>query len=331
MKLDTGFTFDPADIRTAGEAARAAEGRGFDGLWLGEVSRDPFLPLVLAAAATERVELGTGVAIAFARSPMTLAQTAHDLQTYAGGRFTLGLGSQIKAHVTRRFSMPWSHPARRMREYVLALRAIWASWNDGAPLRFEGEFYRHTLMTPNFNPGPTGHGPPRVVLAGVNEQMTTVAGEVADGFVAHAFTTEPYVREVTIPALERGLALAGRTREDVELKVGLFLVTGRDDAELAAARDAARSQIAFYASTPAYRPVLELHGWGPLQEELQGLTRRGEWDAMGRCVDDDVVDAFAVVALEGELEAAIAGRWGGLADRLGVSDRVDPRSLRARR
>jgi probable F420-dependent oxidoreductase len=330
MKLDTGFAIDATDIASVGKAAADAEDRGYDGLWLGEVSRDPFLPLMLAAASTTRAELGTGIAIAFARSPMTLAQTAHDLQTYARGRFVLGLGSQIKAHVTRRFSMPWSHPAPRMREYVLALQAIWASWNDGVPLKFEGEFYRHTLMTPNFNPGPTGYGPPRVMLAGVNEHMTTVAGEVADGFIAHAFTTEPYVREVTIPALDRGLAMAGRQRSDVELKIGTFLVTGRDEAELDAARTVARRQIAFYASTPAYRPVLELHGWGPLQETLHALSLRGEWEEMGRQIDDDVLDAFAVVADRDALPAAIARRWTGVADRLSVNDRdVDPTALRA--
>jgi probable F420-dependent oxidoreductase len=330
VKLDTGFAVDPTDIASAGRSARTAEERGFDGLWLGEVSRDPFLPLTVAAAATTRVELGTGIAIAFARSPMTLAQTAHDLQTYSHGRFVLGLGSQIKAHVTRRFSMPWSRPAERMREYVLALRAIWASWNDGVPLKFEGEFYRHTLMTPMFNPGPTGFGPPRIVLAGVNEGMTVVAGEVADGFIAHGFTTEPYVREVTVPALERGLARAGRSRSDIELKVGPFVVTGRDDRELDAARDVARQRIAFYASTPAYRPVLELHGWGPLQDTLHAMSLRGEWDEMGGCIDDEVLDAFAVVAPHDQLPAALAGRWKGVADRVSINEAdLDPEAIRA--
>jgi probable F420-dependent oxidoreductase len=329
VKLDTGLAVKPDDLASAGAAAARAEAMGYDGVWTAEVSRDPFLPLMLAAAQTQRIELGTGIAVAFARSPMTLAQTAHDLQTYSGGRFVLGLGSQIKAHVVRRFSMPWSHPAARMRELVLALHAIWESWNTDAALRFEGEFYRHTLMTPMFNPGPTGHGRPRVLLAGVNERMTEVAGEVADGFIAHGFTTERYVREVTLPALERGLATARRHRADVEVKVGGFVVTGRDDAEIEAAKTATRRQIAFYASTPAYRPVLELHGWGPLQEELRRLSLLGEWDEMGNRIDEEVLDAFAVVADVDSLAGAIASRWAGLADRLSIAEPLAPAAFRA--
>ncbi len=212
MDVDGGIGFDPAGVI---ETARLAERVGYDGLWSAEVTHDPFLPLVLAAEHTQRIKLGTGIAVAFARNPMSLAVLANDLQTLSKGRFMLGLGSQIKPHIEKRFSMPWSHPAPRMRELILAIRAIWASWSDGSRLAFRGEYYRHTLMTPMFDPGPNPFGAPRIFLAGVGEKMTEVAGEVADGMLAHGFTTERYLREVTLPALERGLAAGGRVRSDV--------------------------------------------------------------------------------------------------------------------
>jgi probable F420-dependent oxidoreductase len=321
-ELEFDLQYELTDNRTSAaiECAVAAERRGFDGLWTHEVSHDPFLPLSLAAAHTEHLTLGTAIAVAFARSPMTLAQTAHDLHRFSSGRFVLGLGSQIRAHIERRFSMPWSRPAARMRELVLAVRAIWDCWETQAPLQFEGDFYRHTLMAPTFDPGPTGYGVPRILLAAVNELMTEVAGEVADGIIAHSFTTEPYLREVTLPALERGLAAAGRGRADVEIKVGGFVVTGSDEHELSDRIFAARKQIAFYGSTPAYRPVLEHHGWGPLQDELHSLSRQGRWDDMTLLVDDDVLSAFAVVAPLAEVAAALQARWGGIADRVSVTD-----------
>ena len=211
MHVDGSIGFDPSGVI---ESARLAERVGYDGLWSAEVSHDPFLPLVLAAEHTERIQLGTGIAVALARNPMTLAMVANDLQTLSQGRFMLGLGSQIKPHIEKRFSMPWSHPAPRMRELILAIRAIWASWADGSRLAFRGEFYRHTLMTPMFDPGPNPFGNPRIFLAAVGEKMTEVAGEVADGLLAHGFTTERYLREVTIPALERGLATGGKVRSE---------------------------------------------------------------------------------------------------------------------
>src|SRR6478609_390177 len=223
MKVDGGVTFD---LASAGKAAKEAEGAGYDGVWAAETSHDPFLSLLLAAEATERLELGTSIAVAFARNPMTTATTANDLQAYSGGRFILGLGSQIKPHITKRFSMEWSHPAPRMREFVLAMRAIWDCWNNGTKLDFRGDFYTHTLMTPFFNPGPNPHGEPLVFLAGVGELMTEVAGETADGFLAHGFTTESYLREVTLPALEEGFAAGGRTREDFQISMPAFVVTG---------------------------------------------------------------------------------------------------------
>jgi probable F420-dependent oxidoreductase len=313
VKVDTGVM--GTDIAAVASRARRLEGLGYDGLMTAETSHDPFLAALVAAEHTERVEIGTGIAVAFARSPMTLANTAHDLQAYSKGRFVLGLGSQIKPHITKRFSMPWSHPAARMRELVLALRAIWACWNDGAPLDFRGDFYTHTLMTPFFDPGPTGYGPPKVFLAAVGPRMTEVAGEVADGVIVHGFTTERYVREVTMPALERGLARAGRDRASFEVSGPLFVVTGATEEDMARAAAGARQQIAFYGSTPAYRGVLELHGWGDLQTELNALSKQGKWVEMGNLIEPEVLHTFAVVAEPADVGKALAARYGGLVDR----------------
>jgi probable F420-dependent oxidoreductase len=287
--------------------------------------------LVVAAEHTERVDLGTSIAVAFARNPMTLANVGYDLQTYSKGRFRLGLGSQIKPHIEKRFSMPWSRPAARMRELVLAMRAIWRSWETGEPLAFRGEFYRHTLMTPMFDPGPNPYGDPAVLLAAVGGLMTEVAGEVADGVILHAFTTERYVREVTLPALERGFAAGGRARADFEISGPLFVVTGTTEEQMAASARATKQQIAFYGSTPAYRPVLELHGWGELGDELNRLSKRGEWVQMGEILDDEVLDAFAVVAEPEQVAARMKARYGGLVDRILFSApvREDPERWRA--
>jgi probable F420-dependent oxidoreductase len=313
MKVDGGIGFD---LRRAGEEARQAEADGYAGVWSAETSHDPFFPLLLAAEHTERVELGTGIAVAFARSPMTLAATAFDLQRFSRGRFNLGLGSQIKPHIEKRFSMPWSHPAPRMREFILAMRAIWDCWNNGTKLEFRGEFYTHTLMTPFFNPGPNEHGAPRVFLAAVGERMTEVAGEVADGMLVHGFTTERYLREVTLPALERGWQAGGKTRADFQLSIPAFVVTGRTDAEKEQAANAVRAQIAFYGSTPAYRGVLELHGWGGLQDELNPLSKQGEWEQMGRLIDDEVLSTFAIVAEPEDVAAELLARFGDVVDRI---------------
>jgi probable F420-dependent oxidoreductase len=312
VKIDALICGGPAEAPDEAAAARAA---GYDGLHSAELHHDPFLLLARAVGGAPELEFGTSIAVAFARSPMTVAYSSWDLQALTGGRFYLGLGSQVKAHIERRFSMPWSHPAARMREYVLALRAIWRSWQDGDRLEFDGDFYRHTLMTPMFSPGPLESGPPRVLLAAVGDAMTRVAGEVADGLIVHSFTTRRYIREVTLPTLGQGLARGGRAREDLELVYSPFVVTGADEAAMAASAAVARERIAFYASTPAYRPVLELHGWGDLQGELNAAARRGEWQAMGRLIDDTMLGEFAVVAPPDELPAAYA-RWvGGLVDR----------------
>jgi probable F420-dependent oxidoreductase len=280
-------------------------------VWTSEIKHDPFVALGLAAVATDTIELGTAIALAFARNPMSLAVQANDVQLLSNGRLLLGLGSQIRPHITRRFSMPWSHPAPRMREFILALQAIWSCWNDGTKLEFRGEFYKHTLMTPFFNPGPNPHGAPKVLLAGVGEAMTAVAGEVADGFLCHGFTTERYLREVTMPALARHGRLDG-----FEVVGSPFVVTGRTEEELEAASRGVREQIAFYGSTPAYRPVLELHGWAGLGDQLHELSLQGRWQEMGTIIDDDVLDAFAVVAEPGAVADELLRRYGDLMTRM---------------
>jgi probable F420-dependent oxidoreductase len=301
------------------DEARRHEKAGYDALWSSESAHDPFLPLVLAAEHTERVSLGTAIAVAFARSPMQLAYTAHDLQAYSGGRFILGLGSQIKPHIQRRFSMPWSHPAARMREFIAGMRAIWSAWNDGTRLSFRGDFYQHTLMTPFFSPAPAPGGAPRVFLAAVGEAMTAVAGEAADGLLVHAFSTERYLREVTLPALDQGLARSGRSRADLEVSYLLMIATGHTEEEMARAVAGTRQQIAFYGSTPAYRGVLDLHGWAGLGDELNALSRSSrddKWEAMGGLIDDNVLYAFAVVAEPASVAAEIQRRFGALIDRV---------------
>jgi len=273
---------------------------------------------VLAAAETERLELATAVAIAFARSPMLLANIGHDLQELSKGRFILGLGSQIRPHIEKRFSMPWSRPAARMRELVLAVRAIWRCWNEGEPLRFKGEFYTHTLMPPFFSPPPCAFGPPRIFLAGVGPQMTEVAAEVGDGFFVHPLHSERSIAELTLPALKKGLAKSGRSLTDYEVAAQLLVAAGESDEQLAAARGAVKSQIAFYGSTPAYRAVLECHGFGAIGEELNGLSKRGDWAGMARLVPDALLEAVAVCGRPGEIADAVRRRCAGYATRVAL-------------
>ncbi len=313
MKVDGGLTPILKDVPAA---ARLLEEVGYAGAWTAETAHDPFFPLLIGAEHTSTLELGTGIAVAFARNPMNLANIGWDLQAFSGGRFMLGLGSQIKPHIEKRFSMPWSQPAARMRELILAMRSIWACWNEDVPLQFEGEFYRHTLMTPFFNPGRNPHGNPRVFLAAVGERMTEVAGEVADGVIVHGFTTERYMREVTMPALERGWAKGGKSRSEFELSGPMFVVTGTTEEEMAQARAGTCQQIAVYGSTHAYRGVLELHGWGDLQPELNQLSKQGEWVKMGSLIDDEMLDAFAVVGEPDDIPRLMLARYGDLLDRI---------------
>jgi probable F420-dependent oxidoreductase len=314
MKVDAGLI--AADLAQVPARARELETAGFDGCVSAEIASDPFFPLLLAAEHTTRLELMTSIAVAFARSPMTLANVGHDLNAFSKGRFLLGLGSQIQPHITKRFSMPWSHPAARMRELILAMRAIWRCWYEGEKLAFRGEFYTHTLMTPMFTPTNTQYGAPKVLLAAVGPKMTEVAGEVADGMIVHGFTTPRYVHEVTLPAIERGLAAAGRSRKGFQLACPVFVVTGRDAREWEQSRSAVCKQIAFYGSTPAYRGVLELHGWGELQSELNAMSKRGEWDAMGTRINDEMLEQFAIVAQPREVPGQLRRRYGDAIDRV---------------
>ena len=310
--VDGAIAFDARDVAPR---AAALEADGFDGLWSAETGHDPLVTLALAAPATSRVALGTAIVVAFGRSPLITATMANDLQLLSSGRLLLGLGSQIRPHIEKRYSMPWSHPAARMREYVLAMRAIWSSWHEGTRLSFRGEFYRHTLMTPFFNPGPNPYGSPKVFVAAVGERMTEVAGEVADGLLVHPFTTERYLREVTLPALERGLAASGRRRDDVQVALSGMVVAGEDEGVRRHHALEIRRQIAFYASTPAYRGVLDLHGWADLQPRLNDLSRRGRWEEMGQLIDDDVLDAVAVVGPVETLGRGVLERFAGVVDR----------------
>ncbi len=316
MKIDGGLLVD--DPAEAGPLARRLERLGYDGGFSYEGRHDPFLPLVVAAQQTERLELMTAIAIAFARNPMTLANLGYDLQLLSRGRFVLGLGTQIRPHIERRFSMGWSRPAARLRELVLAIRAIWDCWQQGRPLDFRGEFYTHTLMTPVFDPGPNPHGLPRIFCAGVGPRMTEVVGEVADGFFLHPFHTRAYLEQVTLPALERGRARASRSREDFEIAAQVILATGSRDEELEVARNGARAQISFYGSTPAYRPVLEQLGRGELQEELRSLSKQGRWLEMAGRVDDALLEQIAVVGPREEIPRRLAKRFGGRVDRLSL-------------
>jgi probable F420-dependent oxidoreductase len=304
-----------ADLDMAPLAIAELERRGYDAAFSAEINSDPFLPLVLAAEHSKSIALTTSISVAFARNPMTMANLAWDLNQYSKGRFTVGLGSQIKPHITRRFSMPWSKPAARMREFIQAIQAIWTCWESGEKLDFNGEFYQHTLMTPMFVPTNTTYGAPGVNLAAVGPLMTEVAAEVANGVISHGFTTVKYLHEVTLPAVHRGLEKSGRQREVFDISVPAMVVTGLNEEAFLQSKAAIQSQIGFYASTPAYRPVLEAHGWGELQTEANQLTREDRWDAMGELISDEILNTFAVVSEDiAQVPTLIKQRYGGLAD-----------------
>jgi probable F420-dependent oxidoreductase len=325
MKIDAGGY--ASTVNEAGEKAVQAERDGYDGWWVAETQIDPFIASAIAAERTTRIELATAIAVAFARNPMTVALQANDLQALSKGRFALGLGSQIKPHITKRYSMQWSKPAARMREFVLAIRAIWECWATGGKLDFRGDFYSHTLMTPFFNPGPNPYGNPKIMLAAVGPLMTEAAGEVADGMLCHGFSTERYLREVTIPALERGRRKVGLDLDGFELGAPSFIVASDSEREIAAGVQLVRQQIAFYGSTPAYRPVLELHGWGELQDELNALTKRGAWNELAGLIDDQVLHTFAVIGTPEQAASEIQRRYGDFATRitLVIPDTAEPR------
>lgn len=328
MKVDAPlFSTSLANVRALAEAQRAA---GYDGVYTFDGPYDPFLPLAAVAAdvGSSGLELGTGVAIAFARNPMTVAQAAHDLHASTGGRFFLGLGSQIKPHVEHRFSMPWGKPVSRMKEFVQALRAIFDSWNLNKPLKFQGEFYSHTLMPPMMKQPPTKHGAPPILVAGVGEPMLRAAGEVADGYIVHPFHSMKYLDTFARPALEAGIETSGRSKDAFQWVVQSLVITGADAAEMARAREAVRNQIAFYASTPAYKPVLDAEGHGELMEELRAMTKEGRWFEMGAKITDSMLETLAVIGTPEEAGAELRRRYGSFAARVGVGTPI-PLSLEA--
>ena len=312
MKVDAHMTRDWHQIP---DHVKKLEAQGYDGVGTAEMNHDPFMPLLLAAEHTEKMEIHTGIAVAFARSPMILANLGHDLNAYSKGRFTMGLGSQIRPHITKRFSMQWGAPAAQMKELILAMRAIWTNWYSGKPLRFEGKYYNHTLMTPAFTPENQEHGAPKVTLAAVGPVMTEVAGEVADGLIIHPFSNEKYIREVTLPAVERGLEKSGRSREDFEISYSPFIISGKDEATFEKEKAAAKNRIAFYGSTPAYKNVLGVHGWGEMQIELNGMSKQGKWQEMGELVSDEMLNTFGIMDEPGKVVAEIKSRFGDIVDR----------------
>jgi probable F420-dependent oxidoreductase len=308
MKLDIAFMSNWLGEIPA--LARAAEAAGFDAIWTSETQHDPFLPLALAAGQTQRVKLGTAVAIGFARSPMTLAHTAWDLAQYSGGRFILGLGTQVKPHIERRFGMAWPEsPANKLRELVQAIRAIWQCWQTNGRLNFRGEYFKLTLMSPFFNPGPIAHPDIPIYIAGVNTGLARLCGEVCDGFHAHPFHTPAYLREVMLPAIAEGRAKAGRDAHIV-VSASVFVITHP------AEREYARQQISFYASTPSYRPVLEHHGWGEIGEKLSSRAAQGDWASLPGLISDEMLDTFAVAAPLAELAGPLKARYAGVLDRV---------------
>ena len=322
--MRVSMTVPTEDLAQARTIYRELEQLGYDRAFSFEAKHDPFLPIAVAGEHTERIGLGTALAIAFARSPMTLANAGWDLQALTSGRFTLGLGSQIRPHIEQRFSMPWSAPAARMRELVLAIRAIWDCWQQGTPLDFDGDFYTHTRMVPAFDPGPLEHPAPPILLGAVGPAMTAVAGEVADGLLVHPVNTRRSLEELTLPALARGAARAGRAVAELEVVCVTIVVTGRDEAELVRSREAVRTQLAFYGTTPAYLPVFELHGYGELHPELRRLAREGRWDQMGALVDDDLLETIAVVGEPHQIAAMVRARLGGISDSVSLVNNRAP-------
>ena len=304
--------------RDAGPAARAAEAAGFDALMSVELRNDPFTPLAIAALATEKVELTPSVAIAFPRSPTVMAHTAWDLQANSNGRFVLGLGSQVKGHNERRYGIAWTPPAPRLRDYVLALRAVWRCWETGERLNFDSPNYKLSLMTPAFAPEPTGLPMVPVTIAAVGDAMLRVAGQVADGVRLHPICSRKYLEEVCMPQMLEGMRRGGRSRDHFDIHGGGFVCTGPDDAAVAAEMDKARGRIGFYGSTRTYMPILEMHGLADLGLKLHRMSVSNQWDQMGAEISDDVVRIFAACGTYGELPKAIESRFGGAADSIDV-------------
>jgi alkanesulfonate monooxygenase SsuD/methylene tetrahydromethanopterin reductase-like flavin-dependent oxidoreductase (luciferase family) len=327
MKLDAALP--PTQLAEVPAIAKAAEALGFAALWTTETQHDPFLPHTLIAEHTSRLEMGTGIAVSFARSPATIAYSAWDLAAQSGGRFILGLGTQVKAHIERRFGLPWPDSVTsKLREQIQVIRAFWDTWQNGAPLNFRGEYYKITLMSPFFNPGPLpalhppifdevqsqmggARGAVPIYIAGVNTGLAKLAGELCDGFHVHPFHTPTYLREIMLPAIAEGAAKTGRARAEVTVAASVFAATNESE------REFCRQQVSFYASTPSYRPVLEKHGWTEMGEKLSALAARGQWGEMPALVSDAMLAEFCTAAASpAELAAALKARYNGIADRL---------------
>jgi probable F420-dependent oxidoreductase len=317
MKIYTTAPLE--DPREARMTYRELEDIGYDGAFSFEAKHDPFLTLAVAAEHTDRIQLGTAIAIAFARNPMNLANLGYDMQLISGGRFILGLGTQVRPHIEKRFSSTWSHPANRMREIVLAIRAIWDCWEGNSKLDFKGEFYTHTVMIPAFDPGPNPYGSPPIFTGGFGPLMTRVAGEVSNGFIAHPFNTRKSLLENALPALEKGLGKSGRTREDLEVMCATLIVTADTEKEFAASRLAARKQLAFYGSTPAYLPTLACHGWEDVHKQLNTLSKQGRWDDMTGLISDEILETIAVVGERHEIAGKLSARLNGIADSVSLT------------
>ena len=327
MRVETGLPYLSPQVETA---AKRAEALGYDGVVSFETAHEPFLPLVLAAEHTQRVGLRTGLAISFPRSPMVVANVAWDLQGYSGGRFQLGLGTQVKGHNERRFSVPWSPAAPRMREYVLALRAIWNTWATGAPLKFVGDHYSFTLMTPNFTPERIANPSIPVYVSALGPAMARVAGEVCDGLLLHPMCSYKYITEIIIPAVEQGARRAGRQLRDVELLWGGFTATGDTDEELLAAKQGIARSISFYGSTRTYAAALELHGWKDLNLQLHELSLAGRWNDMAGLVTDEMVETLAETGTQEEVAHKIRRRYGGICGSVMWSPRAEADDARTR-
>ena len=324
LGVHVSMTVPTEDLREVRTLYFELESVGYDRAFSFEAKHNPFIPLAVAGEHTSTIQLGTAIAIAFARTPMTLANAAWDLQTVTGGRFTLGLGSQIRPHIEQRYGMPWSRPAARMRELVLGIRAIFDTWQNGSPLDFDGDFYTHTRMIPAFDPGPNPFGPPPIFTAGFGPLMTAVAGEVADGFLVHPVNTRRSLQELTLPALAAGARRAGRSADEVQVVCVTIVVTGRDEDEFRRSREAVREQLAFYGTTPAYLPVFELHGYGELHPELRRLSKQGRWREMAGLIDDELIETVAVVGEPGSIAGKICTRLDGISDHVSLVNNRAP-------
>ena len=323
MKLDIGMLTH--DLRTLPDYARKAEAMGYDTLWSAETQHDPYLPLAVAASATSRIKLGTNIATVFSRSPMVTAMIAWDLQKASDGRFTLGLGTQVKAHNERRFSVKYESPGPKMAEAIRAIHAIWDCWQNGTKLDFKGQFYTFDVMTPFFNPGPIEHPKIPIFVAAVNPYMCGVAGEFCDGMHVHPFNSPKYLRELVQPAVNAGLAKSGRARKDFTYATASFVVVGDTPEERSQQAQMVKQQIAFYGSTRTYQPVLDCHGWGDLTTKLHRKSIEGDWKGMADLITDEMLDTYAVTATYDKLAAALQTRYAGLLDRTGLYQPYPPR------